>query len=447
MRQINVAQVVDDSKVNSLHLTVLLWCIFIIVFDGFDLAIYGAVIPSLSQLWSLNPGVVGFIGSLSLIGSLIGALTCGIIADKIGRKKVIIACVLLFSVFSIMTGLSNGPVDFAIYRFIAGLGLGGVGPLVVVLTSEYSPKSKRSMMVGIMYSGFSIGGILVALSGLVVIPNLGWQWMYYIGALPLISIPILIKYLPESLAYYVVKGEREQVQKILKRLNPSFTPKSDDVYEVNLPKTGMPVVQLFKERRGTTTIMFWIICFMGLLMTYGLSTWLPQLMIKAGYPLNSSLLFMFALNLGAILGAIAGGWLADRIGSKKVLVGLFGFGAICLSLLGFNPGSAVLYFLIIVSGAASIGAQIIANGYISKFYPAHIRSTALGWAIGIGRFGAILGPSIGGLLLELSLPIYMNFIVFAIPALLAALATWNVRDRYSDFHQIKADSSKDQAVM
>ncbi len=436
MRKINLLQVVDESKFNPLLFAVLIWCSFIIIFDGYDLVVYGAVIPSLSKLWSLKPSVAGFIGSLTLIGSLLGALICGIWADKIGRKKVIIYCVTLFGVFTLLTGFATGPAEFAIYRFIAGLGLGGVAPLVVALTSEYSPKSIRSLMVGIMYSGYSIGGILVAVLGLNVIPTLGWQWMFFFGALPLLFVPILIKYMPESLAYYSAKGEHHKVRAILQRLNPSYVPQPDDVYEVHLPKTGLPVVKLFEEQRGKTTVAFWVSSFMALLMVYGLDTWLPQLMVKAGYPLKSSLMFLFTLNIGAIVGAIAGGRLADRFGSKPVLVVFFAFGAICLSLLGFKPDTLILYVLVAVSGAASIGSQIITNGYISKFYPTHIRSTAIGWALGIGRFGAILGPTIGGVLLELSLPNQMNFICFAIPGVIAAIATWVVQEKYSDFNTI-----------
>ena len=446
MRTINITKAVDDSKVNPVQLSVLLWCAFIIIFDGYDLVVYGAVVPSLIESWSLKPSVIGYISSLTLFGGLIGAPVCGILADKIGRKKIIITCVALFGLFTLLSGLANGPVEFAVYRFIAGLGLGGVAPLLVALTTEYSPKSSRSMMVAIMFSGTAIGGILVALLGMKVIPTLGWQWMFYIGALPLLSIPFLIKFLPESLAYYAARGEHEKVRTLLKKLNPSFSTQQDDTYEVHLPKAGMPVVKLFEEKRGTSTVMFCIICLMTFFMIYGFGTWLPQLMVKAGYPLTSSLMFLVALNIGGIIGAISGGWLADRIGPKPVLISTFSLGAICLFLLVLNPGSLILYFLIAVAGAGSIGSQILVNGYVSKFYPTHIRTTALGFSTGIGRIGAILGPAIVGILLELSLPAKMNFIIFAIPAFLAAVAIWFVVDKQSDFNKIEDDASKNNGV-
>ncbi|MCM3186398.1 MFS transporter [Priestia megaterium] len=441
MRKINIVQVVDDSKFNSFHLSILLWCIFLILFDGFDLVVYGSVIPSLSQSWSISPSILGLIGSLTLVGGLIGSLICGISADKVGRKKVIIYCVAIFGFFTLLTGFAKGPVDFAIYRFIAGLGLGGIPPLLVALTSEYSPKSIKNIMVAIMFSGYSIGGILVALLGLKVIPNLGWEWMFFIGAIPLLSIPLLNKYLPESLYYYVVKKEYTKAKAILKRLNSDYIFYDNDIFEVDVPKQGVPVVKLFENQRARTTIMFWISCFMGLLLVYGLGTWLPQMMVKLGYPLESSLLFLLSLNIGAIVGSIFGGMLADRIGSKRVLFGFFIMGAICLTLLGFKPELFVLYFLILLSGAASIGSQNLNNAYMSNFYPTSIRSTGIGWALGVGRLGAILGPSIGGILMDLNLPTYMNFISFAIPAIIAAIAICFIQDKFGSYQNIEQDYS------
>ena len=440
MKQINVAQVIEGSKFNSFHLSVLLWCIFLILFDGYDLVVYGAVIPTLSQEWGTAPSILGLIGSLTLVGGLIGSLVCGIVADKVGRKKVIITCVALFGSFTLLSGLAKGPVDFAIYRFLAGLGLGGIPPLLVVLTSEYSPKPIKNMMVGIMFSGYSIGGILVSLFGIKVIPELGWEWMFFIGAIPLVAIPFLIKSLPESLYYYVEKGEHEKAKEIVARLDPSYIPHDKDRFIMNLSTTGVPVVKLFENQRGRSTIMFWIACFMGLLMVYGLGTWLPQLMIEAGYPLNSSLLFLCCLNTGAIIGSVGGGWLADRIGSKRVLISYFSIGAVCLVLLGFKPGSLFLYVLVAIAGAATIGSQNLNNAYISMFYPTQIKSTGLGWALGVGRFGAIVGPIIGGLLLEWKLPIYINFLSFAIPAFIAAVAISFVQNKHNSTMSLELGS-------
>ena len=172
---------------------------------------------------------------------------------------------------------------------------------------------------------------------------------------PIISLPFMIKYMPESLAFLVVRKDYKKVSSILKRLNPTYVPKEDDTFDVHLPKSGMPVAKLFEERRGLSTISFWITSFMTLLVIYGLGTWLPQLMVQAGYPLTSSLLFLFALNIGVMVGNITGGWLSDRKGPKKVIAGMLIIGAISLSLLGFKPGTIVLYLLVAIAGACSNG--------------------------------------------------------------------------------------------
>ena len=433
MQKINVAQLVDESKFNSFHLVVVAWCAFIMLCDGYDMVVFGSVIPSISAEWGIAASTAGLIGSIGMFGSLIGSLVCGIIADVWGRKKVIITCFIIFSVFTFLTGFAQGPVDFAIYRFIGGLGLGGMPPLLVAITSEYAPKSKRSTLVGLISSGFAIGGISVALLGIFIIPRFGWEWMFFIGGLPLLAVPYMIKFMPESLAFLVVRKEDEKVGSILQRINPEYLPSKNDSFEVHLPKSGMPVKKLFDERRGVSTIAFWFTSFMALLVIYGLGTWLPQLMVQAGYPLTSSLLFLFALNIGVMVGNITGGWLSDRKGPKMVIAGMLIIGAISLSLLGFKPGTIILYLLVAIAGACSNGPGTTNYGYASKFYPTHIRSTGIGWTSGMGRIGAMIGPIFGGILLELSLPTHMNFISFAIPALLGALAILVVQDKYSDF--------------
>lgn len=184
----------------------------------------------------------------------------------------------------------------------------------------------------------------------------------------------------------------------------------------------MPIVGLFKDSRALSTLMFWIAFFMCLLMVYGLNTWLPKLMIEAGYALNSSLGFLIVLQGGAIVGTLIIAKLCDRYGSKKMLVPMYALGAVSLTLLGMGGSSFVIYTLVAIAGACTIGAQNLVQAYVSQYYPPNIRSTALGVASGIGRIGGMLGPILGGFLLSISLPIQLNFIAFAIPGLIAAVA-------------------------
>ncbi|WP_085991207.1 MFS transporter [Oceanobacillus senegalensis] len=443
MEKINVSKVIDESKFNSFHFILVCWGFFILLADGYDLMVYGSVIPSLIDEWSISSSTAGFIGSLTLIGSLIGNLIFSIFSDKFGRKITIITCVISFSFFTMLCGIAFGPVDFAIYRFIAGLALGGVMPIVIALISDYVPKTVRSMLIGVASTGFAVGGIFVALVGSSIITNIGWEWMFIFGGFPLLVVPFLIKYLPDSLSFYLKKNNYDRVHSILKKVNPSHVPTNDQVFEIDLPKKGVPAVELFKEKRGVSTLAFWVSTFMLLLMVYGLGTWLPQIMVEAGYPLQSSLMFLLALNFGAMFGQVGGGLLADRIGSKKILIGMFLLGAISLTLFGFQFEAVLLYILVGIAGACTTGGQAVNNAYASKFYPGFAKSTGVGWALGMGRFGAIVGPAMGGLLLDLNVPIIINFIMFAIPGILAAIAITFVQDRYSEF---KMESSNELKV-
>lgn len=442
MRNIQVANVIDNSKFNKAHFTVLLWCMLLILFDGYDLVVYSAVIPTLIETWGASTAILGMIGSLTLIGSLIGSVISGVAADKFGRKYVIIVCTAVFSIFSLLTGLAENLPLFMTFRFVAGIGLGGIPPLLVTLTSEYSPKKMRNIMVGIMFSGYSIGGILVSLCGMWVIPSFGWQWMFFIGTIPLLMLPFMIFSLPESIYFYVKNGKIKEAKAMLHRLNPSYIPQQQDTLVVNMETEGVPITKLFKEGRTRATVLFWVICFMGLLLVYGLSTWLPQMMVSSGYALTSSLLFLLSLNIGAIIGSLIGGYIADRLGSKKVLTMLYSIGGVCLLLLTFNPNVWILYLLVAFAGAASIGAQNLNNAFISSYFPSSMRSTALGTALSVGRIGAIIGPVLGGFLLTGNLPTYMCFVIFAIPAFIAAITMTFVPSVKQSNAKIKALSQE-----
>lgn len=277
-------------------------------------------------------------------------------------------------------------------------------------------------MIGIMFSGYSIGGILVSLLGIQLLPTYGWKSLFYIGALPLVALPMIIKTLPESLYYMVNNGEQDNAKEVLKALNPNYSLDDQIVLVTEMETTGVPIKRLFQDKRTKVTLLFWIICFMGLLLVYGLTTWLPQLMVASGYKLSSSLSFLLCLNIGAIIGSIIGGIVADKFGSKKVLMLFYLIGGMSLILLAFNPTMFILYLLIGCSGAASIGEQNLNNASISTYFPSNMKSTALGTALGVGRLGAIMGPTIGGLLLASDGENFWCFIFFSIPAFLALIA-------------------------
>lgn len=420
---IDVSRVIDDARFNRFHWMVLFWCALIIIFDGYDLVIYGVVLPVLMKEWALTPLQAGALGSYALFGMMAGALVFGPLSDKIGRKKAITICVVLFSGFTVLNGLARNPTEFGLCRFIAGLGIGGVMPNVVALMSEYAPRKIRSTLVAIMFSGYSVGGMLSAGLGMLLLPSHGWQAVFFVAGIPLLLLPLIMKFLPESVGFMIRQGRLDEAQQVLSRVEPGHRPQAGQTLTMPALKAGgAPLLELFRDGRALRTVMLWTAFFCCLLMVYALNSWLPKLMNQAGYGLGSSLSFLLVLNFGAIFGAVGGGWLGDRFNLPRVLAIFFALAAVSIGLLGFNSPSWVLYSLIAVAGATTIGSQILLYACGAQFYGLAIRSTGLGWASGIGRNGAIIGPVLGGALMGMAVPLPVNFLAFALPGAVACLA-------------------------
>lgn len=432
MEKVNINETIDNAKFSLFHWKVLVWCLLIIIFDGYDLVIYGVALPLLMQQWSLTAVQAGLLASAALFGMMFGAMIFGTLSDRLGRKKTIMICVTLFSGFTFLGAFATNPVEFAILRFIAGLGIGGVMPNVVALMTEYAPKKIRSTLVAIMFSGYAIGGMTSALLGAWLVKDMGWQIMFLIAGIPLLMLPIIWKFLPESLAFLIKSGKEEQAKQIINKLLPTrdIHQNTQLVFNENIHHEA-PLKALFQDGRAFSTFMFWIAFFMCLLMVYALGSWLPKLMLQAGYSLGASMLFLFALNIGGMVGAIGGGALADRFHLKPVITSMFVIGAAALILLGFNSPQIILYSLIALAGAATIGSQILLYTFVAQFYPTTVRSTGMGWASGIGRIGAIIGPVLTGALLTFELPHQMNFLAIAIPGVIAAFAIFLVNLKVS----------------
>ena len=421
---VNVNQIIDHAKFTPLHFRVVAWCLLIILFDGYDLAINGVVLPLLMDDWGLSAVQAGMLASTALAGMMFGAMIFGSLADKIGRKKVIMICIVLFSGLTFAGGFASNPTEFGILRFLAGLGIGGVMPNLVALTSEYAPQKMRSTLVTTMFSGYAVGGVMAALLGSWFTPSFGWEIMFFIAGIPLFLLPVIWKYLPESLTFIVKENKQEEARKIVRKLAPNVTVKEDttfELYKVDVPEAAN-VASLFRRGRATNTLLFWVAFFTCLLTMYALSSWLPKLMMAAGYSMDNSLMFMMIMNVGAVVGIVGGGILADRFHLKPVLMFLGIMGAIVMSLMGFQSNQFLLYILVFLAGAASIGSQMLLYSYVAQFYPLAVRSTGIGWSSAIGRMGAIVGPILIGGLLGMNLPAHFNFIAVGLPVLITAIA-------------------------
>ncbi|GCL62798.1 MFS transporter [Pseudaquabacterium pictum] len=447
MRQIDLHKVADEAPFTRYHGLVLFWCALIIIFDGYDLAVAGIALPSIMKQMGVDPTQAGFMVSSALFGMMFGAIFLGTIADRIGRRWAIAICIALFSIFTAAAGLTNDPVWFSVTRFLAGLGIGGVMPNVVAQMTEYSPRRLRATLVTLMFSGYAVGGMLAAVLGKGLIESHGWQSVFLAAALPVLLIPFILKSLPESMPFLLKRGRHDELKAILGKLDPRLQPTAADRFV--LPPVeqaaSAPVRHLFQDGRGFSTVMFWVAFFMCLFMVYALSSWLTKLMAGAGYTLGSALTFVLTLNFGGMLGAIGGGWLADRFNIKWVLFSMYLLAAVSITLLGVPMPTDALFVVVGLAGASTIGTQIVTYAYAGQFYPMAIRSTGIGFASGVGRSGAILAPIVIGMLVAMALPLQLNFVAIAIPAALAALAVAMIQHDRSATVQATAVRNADAA--
>ena len=445
MNTVNVNEVIDKAKFTPFHFKVVFWCLIIILFDGYDLAINGVTLPLLMQDWGLSAVQAGMLASTALAGMMFGAMMFGTLADKIGRKKVIMICVLLFSGFTFAGGFASTPTEFGVLRFLAGLGIGGVMPNLVALTSEYAPARLRATLVTTMFSGYAVGGVMAALLGAWFTPDFGWQIMFFIAGIPLLLLPLIWKFLPESLTFLVKAQKHDNARQIMQRLDDQLSLNAQTQLALSEIKIAEPafVSSLFKQGRTANTLLFWLAFFMCLLTLYALGSWLPKLMMAAGYSLGNSLMFLLAMNIGAVIGTVGGGILADKFHLKPVIITLCLSGAVALSLLGFKSPQPVIYFLVAVAGASAIGGQILLYSYVAQYYPLTVRSTGIGWASAVGRSGAIVGPILIGMLLGMELPHQLNFMAVGLPVVIVAIAVSLIvrKDRVVD-----ADSVTEQKL-
>lgn len=376
-----------------------------VLLDGFDLVVLGTVLPALlrDHVWGLTPGTASVISTFGLIGMMIGAMAIGTITDLIGRRKALIIAVIAFSAFTALCAISPSAFVFGLLRFLAGLGLGGCLPTAIALVTEYARKGKGGSATTTVMTGYHVGAVLTALLGIWLIQPLGWRAMFVAGALPaLVLVPLMIKYLPESESF-----ERAR--------------------ETQGASATQVVGGLFRGGLLRATIAFWVTSFMGLLLVYGLNTWLPEIMRQAGYPLGAALGLLLTLNLGGVVGLLVAGRVADKVGVRPAVIFWFLGAAVFLALLSVKLPAVGLYAAVFLTGGFVFSAQVLVYAYIGKTYPDAMRATGIGWAAGVGRVGAISGPILGGALLTAGIAYPWGFYAFAAVGALGAAAVTGVR--------------------
>jgi len=424
MRQIVVGQMIDKAKFNSFFKSILAICLITTICDGFDINIFGLIIPNLMKDWHLAPQNIGFLGSAGMFGMIFGSLAFGPLADAIGKKHSIIIGTLLYVIFTVACGFVHSLQAFAVNRFLAGFGLAGVFPLAVAFTSEFSPKPIRSQLTVWVTSGMAVGTVIAALVGLAVISpaNIAsWRFMFYISSLMVLL--ILAQFaLPESIAYLKKKNKNNEIGRILQKVDPSFQPAEDDDYQLENKGTGKGnLANLFTDGFAKNTVLFWLFMICSYIFIYGVLMWLPKLMTMKGYSVKGGLFFTMVWNLGFILGIPLFGWMGDKIGGKRTIQIGWVCLAILISILGFMNGYMALSVVLFLTGACQHGVSGAAGSYLAQSYPTSFRGTGTTWGYGAGRIGGTAGPIIGGFLLAKHLPVGYNLMFFAIFPLLAAI--------------------------
>jgi MFS transporter, AAHS family, benzoate transport protein len=442
----NIISLFEQSKLKPFHILLVLWLFMILMFEGYDVVIYGATIPFLKESWGISDMVAGSIGSYTTIGTAIGAVLFGLYSDRFGRKRIIILTTLLFSIFTMLSGFAPNAIMFTVCRVIAGFGFGGVMPNIASLISEYAPLKYRAAIISFVFCGYSVGAMGASFMGQALLPEFGWRPVYWIGAIPLLFTPFLLKAIPESLDYLLKNKQHDRIVKVVNKIQLSTNATLDFTYQKREQAQKSPVSALFTKKFAVTTIMFWLACFCTFILMYSLNTWLPTLMLQAGYNLSSSLMFVAVLQIGSIVGTLVLSNFIQKLGFKKVLIPLYLVGALSLALIGFSTNLYVAYFLIFLIGAATVGLQNMSNAFVAAYYPVETRSAALGSTMAFGRLGSILAPTYVAVLLTMNLQPQFNFIAIGIASVFGMITLLFVNDKHADYQTVRESEVGDTKV-
>jgi AAHS family 4-hydroxybenzoate transporter-like MFS transporter len=422
----NVTAVIDESRVSPAQWTVLVISLITALFDGYDTQGIGYVAPVMAHDLGLAPAALGPVFSASFLGLTVGAVVFGMLADKIGRKQAIIWPMAIFGIFSLATPLGHTVESLILLRALAGFGLGGTLPNVTAYVLEYSPRRMRALLVNSTGAFFAVGSISGGLLANKLIPTLGWQSTFYVGGIvPLLFIAVVALWMPESVRYLLLSGKAmARAAAIMARIVPhrGFTAATQFTLEPQL--AGITVKHLFTEGRAIPTILLWLAFIMNLFVLTYLISWMPTLLKEAGQPLSVAIIATIWYSIGGIAGGLGMGFIADRVGSlpKVLVVGYLG-AAVFIAVVAYSTANTTLLIAAMFFTGMSIqGGQPCLNTIAATYYPTAVRATGIGWALGVGRVGAFIGPLIGGLLVGAQFSVPGVILANVVPAALAAIA-------------------------
>ncbi len=432
-RNVEVTAAIDASRFGPYQLLVVALCALCLVMDGFDVQAMGYVAPVVIREWGIAKETLAPVFGAGLFGMLVGSLTFSTVADKIGRRPVLIGATLFFSACMIATGFAHSIGELVFWRFVAGLGLGCIMPNAMALAGEYSPRRIRVTLMMIVSCGFTLGGVVGGLITAALIPAFGWRAVFFVGgAIPFAMGVLMWLALPESIQFLLYRrnasadATSQRVRRQLARVAPELPLPADAVFTSSETRArGVPFVELFKEGRARVTVLLWIVNFANLLDMYFLSNWLPTVIREAGYSTQTAVLAGTVLWGGGVIGTLLLGRLIDFAGFTRVLATTFVIAIAATAAIG-NPAVmvsvAAMFLAIFLTGFSIIGGQPALNALAATYYPTALRSTGIGWSLGIGRIGSVVGPVLGGALMHLQWSSASLFAAAAVPACVSLAA-------------------------
>ena len=430
-RTINIGETLENSRIGPLHIRVFALCMVSLIMDGFDVQIMGYVGPAIVADWKIDRSQLGPVFAAANFGVLIGALLLSMLADKIGRRPVLVGATLAFSVMTIATSYAQTLEQLLWLRFIGGIPMGCIIPNATALVGEFSPKGRKVTLIMCITVGFTGGAMLAGAVSLWLIPAFGWRSMFIFGgSIPLVVGVLMAWGLPESLQFLAVQKKRvDQLARWLRQLDPRIAIDAATRFVVNEEsRGGVPIVHLFYEGRGPTTILLWIVNFTNILILYSLTNWLPTIITGMGYTLQTANLIATVMQLGGLIGTFGLAWAIARQGFLPTLALTFALATVSIAFIG-QPGLTLvaLGVIVFIAGWCIVGGQPAINALSASFYPTYLRSTGVGAGLGVGRTGAIIGPYVGGILLAQQWTPQQLFWAAAVPAFVSTAVILTLR--------------------
>lgn len=400
-----VGEVLDASRITGYQIRIFSLCFSLTFCDGFDLSLVGISLPKIAEALNSKPAALGGVLSAGNVGALIGALVLGLLADRFGRKRMLVVSAFLFGVFTLAIAFINSLELLVLFRFFAGIGLGGAIPNALAFGSEYAPGRKRATLATAMYAGVAMGAVVAGLLASYLLPHFGWRSLFVVGGLASIIIGLVAAIsMPESLAFLVQRGregDRAEIRRILSRLDPARPVDGELHFAPERKQPGVPIAQLFKLGRARNTVLLWCAFTLSYYLLWLILSWTPMLLKKSGASPQEFSLAFACINLGSVLATVSIGMLMDRFNPLHILK--IGFGLACASIILFGQFAASPFAIVaavsFVMGFFVIGSNSGLMALASLAYPTDIRATGLGWATGIGRTGSLIAPVAGGIML------------------------------------------------